>query len=55
MKSSGFGVTERTSSANLEKWEQCTGCPAYPDCYQLGIAKLILHLAAQEYGVARAV
>jgi hypothetical protein len=52
--SSGFGITERTSSANLEGWNHCTGCPEYRDCYQLGIGKLLLHIATQEYGVARA-
>ena len=54
VKSSGFGVTDRTTSVNLSEWEQCTACSAYPQCFQLSIAKLLLHAVAQEYGMARA-
>ena len=52
---SGFGITDRTSAVDLEAWTQCTACPAYPECYQLSLAKLLLHAVTQEYGMARAV
>jgi hypothetical protein len=53
VESSGMGVTDRHSAAKMEQWDACTDCPAYDRCYDLGIAKLLLHLAAQGYGIAR--
>lgn len=51
----GFGVSDRTFTVNLPAWEQCTECASYPRCYELSMAKLHLHDAVQEYGMARAV
>jgi hypothetical protein len=54
VKSSGMGVTDHQSSVNMQEWDACTDCPAYDRCYDLCVAKLLLHLAAQNYGMARA-
>ena len=54
VKSSGFGVTDRTSSANMQEWAKCIACPEYLHCYHLSLAKLLLHAVTQEYGMARA-
>jgi hypothetical protein len=54
VESSGFGITDRHSSVKLEQWEICVDCPAYDRFYDLSVAKLLLHQAAQGYGLARA-
>jgi len=51
--SSGLGITDRTSSVNLEEWTRCTACSEYSECYQLSSAKLLLNAVTQEYGMAR--
>lgn len=54
VESSGFGITDRHSSVKMEEWDACAECPSYDRCYDLSIAKLLLHQAAQGYGLARA-
>lgn len=54
VESSGGAITDRHSSVNMKEWEACTECPAYDRCYDLCVAKTLLHLAAQGYGIARA-
>lgn len=55
VRRSGCGITDRTAGVDMEQWTQCTACSAYPDCYQLSTAKLLLHAVTQEFGMARAV
>lgn len=54
VESSGMGITNHHSSAKMEQWDACTDCPAYDRCYDLCVAKLLLHMAAQGYGAAHA-
>lgn len=54
VESNGMGITDRHSSAKMERWDACTDCPAYDRCYDQGVAKMLLHLAAEGYGLARA-
>lgn len=54
VESSGFGITDRHCSVKTEAWEVCADCPSYDRCYNLSVGKLLLHLAAQGYGLARA-
>ena len=54
VESSGGAITDRHSSVNMKEWDACTDCPAYDSCYKLGVAKTLLHLAAQGYGTAHA-
>ena len=54
VESSGMGISDRHESVKIEQWDACTDCPAYDSCYKLGIAKILLHLAAQGYRIARA-
>lgn len=54
VESSGMGITDHHSSVNMREWDACTDCPAYARCYDLCTAKLLLHLAAQGYGITRA-
>jgi hypothetical protein len=53
VESSGMGITDRHSSVIMKEWDACTDCPAYDRCYDLCVAKTLLHLAAQGYGIAR--
>lgn len=52
--STGGAITDRHSSVNMKEWEACIDCPVYDSCYKLCTAKLLLHLAVQGYGIARA-
>lgn len=54
VESSGFGITDRHTSVKMEEWDACGECPSYDRCYDLSMAKLALHQAAQGYGLARA-
>jgi len=54
VESSGMGITDHQSSVNMKEWDNCTDCPAYDRCYDLCVAKMLLHLAAQGYGIAHA-
>jgi hypothetical protein len=54
VESSGFGITDRHSAVRMEQWDACTECPSYERCYDLSVAKLMLHQVAQGYGLARA-
>jgi hypothetical protein len=54
VESSGFGIAGRHPSVKMEGWDACTDCPAYDRGHDLSMAKLLLHLAAQDYGLARA-
>ena len=54
VESSGGAITERHTSVKLAEWEACTQCPAYHSCYDLCLAKLHFHQAAQTYGLERA-
>lgn len=51
---SSMGITDRQSSVKEEEWEACTACPEYDRCYDLSVAKLLLHQTIQGYGMARA-
>jgi hypothetical protein len=51
---SGAGITDRRSSVKMQEWDACVDCPVYDRCYNLCVAKMLLHLAAQGYGIARA-
>ncbi len=54
VESRGGAITDRHSSVNMKEWDACTDCPVHDSCYRLCTAKLLLHLAAQGYGIARA-
>lgn len=53
VESSGMGITDHHSSVKMKEWEDCTDCPAYDSCYKLCVAKMLLHVAVQGYGIAR--
>jgi hypothetical protein len=54
VESSGGAVTERHSTVKMEEWLACTECPAYRSCYDLCVGRMLLHRAAQSYGLERA-
>lgn len=51
---SGMGISNRQSSVRMEGWDACTECAEYDRCYDLSMAKLLLHQTIQGYGMARA-
>ncbi len=51
---SSMGITNRQSAVKMEGWDACTECPEYDRCYDLSMAKLVLHQAIQNYGMTRA-
>ena len=51
---SHMGISGRTLSVKMDGWKECVACPSYRECYDLSVAKLLLHGAMQDYGLARA-
>ena len=43
--SAGIGVQSHTLEVKADEWRDCVNCEAYHDCYDLSMAKLLLHQA----------
>lgn len=47
-RSQGIGVQELRMTVNAAGWERCLACPDYRTCYDLSMAKLVLHRALRD-------
>ncbi len=54
VESSGGAVTGRHTQVKMDEWLACAECPAYRSCYDLCVGRMLLHRAAQTYGIERA-
>jgi hypothetical protein len=46
-RAGGMWRTNRSVTADLERWNECLQCDHFEDCYKLSMAKLALESAVQ--------